>query len=164
MPKQSKQPPWFKMWLRDKPLIDVLADAVVGKAVKAAMAYFATGEVIDLEPQELALFAMIQSHIDEAYSDYQRDVENGKKGGRPKAGEVGNSKPPVKGGNPGYPPQTEVDGEVEVEGDEREIEKDIEIYQEGIGDREGPGGEEPVHEKDFETLRREKLAMLAGVR
>ena len=44
------------------------------------------------------------------------------------------------------------------------IEKDIEIYQEGIGDREGPGGEEPVQEKDFETLRREKLAMLAGVR
>ena len=160
MPKQSKQPPWFKMWMRDKPLIDVLADAVVGKAVKAAMTYFVTGEVVDLEPQELALFAMIQSHIDEAYSDYQRNVENGKKGGRPKVKEADNTKPWVKGDNQGYPYQTEIDGEVEVEVDEREIEKDIEIYQEEIGDREGLGGKEPIPEEDFETRRKRMMGML----
>lgn len=67
MPKYPKQPPWFKMWLRDKPVIDILPDDAVGKAVKAVMNYSVTGEVTDLGPHELALFALLKSHVDEAY-------------------------------------------------------------------------------------------------
>lgn len=92
LPKPNKRlqgsPPWYKLWMRDKPLIDALPDAAVGQALKAAMQYADTGEYPDLEPTAMALFAMLRSHVDEACDQYQRDTENGRKGGRPK-------KPPV---------------------------------------------------------------------
>ena len=163
MAKNTKQPPWFKMWLRDKPLIDYMSDAAIGRAVKAAYSYFDTAEMVDIEAEDLALFAMLKSHIDDAYSDYQRDVENGKKGGRPKATGEGDIKPTVKGGNPGYPYQTEEDGEEDGEGEEEEKErennkeKNIDV----LGDREGVGGKEPIPETE-EQRKQRMIAMLAS--
>ena len=121
----SKQPLWFKMWLRDQPVLDVLSDASVGKAIKGAMSYFSTGETPVLDPQETILFAILKSHIDEAFSDYRRDVENGKKGGRPKTFMRDDEKPRVKGGNPRYPIPTEEDKEVEEDKEKKEIYKEI---------------------------------------
>ena len=65
-----------------------MEDAVVGKAIKAALSYFEDGTVNDLDPMSYILFASMQPFVDEAKEDYQKSVENGKKGGRRKAAEV----------------------------------------------------------------------------
>ena len=119
MAKKSKRPSWFKLWLHHKPLMDAVPDDVAGRAVKAALNYFATGEVTQLGQLEMAVFFAIKSDVDEAYSDYKRDVDNGKKGGRPKM--IDEQKPPVKGGNPEQPMVTEGEREGDGEG-EREVE------------------------------------------
>lgn len=116
MAKKSKGPSWFKLWLHHRALIDAVPDEVAGRAVKAALSYFATGEVLQLGQLEMVVFASIKSDIDEANADYLRDVANGKKGGRPKLTEE--EKPPVKEGNPSLPMVTERDGEGERDGEE----------------------------------------------
>ena len=116
MAKKSKRPSWFKLWLHHRPLIDAVPDDVAGRAVKAALNYFATGEVVQLGQLETVVFASIKSDIDDAHADYLRDVENGKKGGRPKLTEE--EKPPVREGNPPLPTVTERDGDGERDGEE----------------------------------------------
>ena len=118
MAKKPKRASWFKLWLHHKPLIDAVPDDVAGRAVKAALNYFATGDVVQLGQLETVVFASIKSDIDDAHADYQRDVENGKKGGRPKLAEE--EKPPVREGNPPLPTVTERDGEGERDGEEME--------------------------------------------
>ena len=113
MVKKSKRPSWFKLWLHHRALLDAVPDDVAGRAVKAALNYFATGEVVQLGQLEMVVFASIKSDIDEANADYLRDVENGKKGGRPKL--TDDVKPPVRGGNQPLP--TVTDGEGDREGD-----------------------------------------------
>lgn len=115
MAKKSKRPSWFKLWLHHRPLIDAVPDDVAGRAIKAALNYFATGEVVQLGQLETVLFSSIKSDIDDAHADYLRDVENGKKGGRPKLTEE--EKPLVTEGNPPVPTVTEGDGEKEGEGE-----------------------------------------------
>lgn len=114
--KKAKRPSWFKLWLHHRPLIDAVPDDVAGRAVKAALNYFATGEVVQLGQLESVVFASIKSDIDDAHADYLRDVENGKKGGRPKLTEK--AKPPVREGNPPLPTVTERDGDRERDGEE----------------------------------------------
>lgn len=114
--KKSKRPSWFKLWLHHRPLIDAVPDEVVGRAVKAALNYFATGDIIQLGQLESVVFASIKSDIDDAHADYLRDVENGKKGGRPKLTEE--EKPPVGEGNPPLPTVTEREGDGERDGEE----------------------------------------------
>ena len=113
MAKKSQRPSWFKLWLHHKPLLDAVPDDVAGKAVKAALNYFATGELVQLGQLEMVVFASIKSDIDVANSDYLRDVENGKKGGRPKL--TVEEKPPVKEGYPPLPKVTERDEDEERE-------------------------------------------------
>lgn len=71
------------MFLHQKALIDSVPDEIAGRALKAVFAYFDNGELIDLDPLSFAVFASIKPYIDESFDDYARDVENGKKGGRP---------------------------------------------------------------------------------
>ena len=115
MAKKAKRPSWFKLWLHHKPLIAAVPDDVAGRAIKAALNYFATGEMIQLGQLEMVVFASIKSDVDDANADYLRDVENGKKGGRPKL--AGEEKPPVREGNHPLPTVTERDGEGEREGE-----------------------------------------------
>ena len=117
MAKKAKHPSWFKLWLHHKALIEAVPDEVAGKAIKAALNYFATGEATELGQMEAVVFAAIKPDVDEAHTDYLRDVANGKKGGRPKT--TTDEKPPVKEGNPPLPtaPQGERDGDGEREGD-----------------------------------------------
>ena len=114
--KKSKRPSWFKLWLHHKALIDAVPDEVAGRAVKAALGYFSTGELVPLGEIETVVFASLKSDIDDALADYLRDVENGRKGGRPKM--LAEKKPPVKEGNPPLPTVTEGEGEGEREGEE----------------------------------------------
>lgn len=95
---KGKKPSWFKLWIHHKSLIEAVPDDVAGRAIKVALRYFVTGEVVQLGQLEAIVFSAIKSDIDEAHADYLRDVENGKKGGRPKSKTEG--KPPVRGGYP----------------------------------------------------------------
>ena len=110
-----KRPAWFKLWLRNKPMIDAVPDAEVGRAVKAALHYFETGEIKELGQLEMIVFATMKADIDDAFSDYKRDVENGKKGGRPRKSDE--EKPPLTVANPPLPTPTQGEGEGEGEGE-----------------------------------------------
>lgn len=123
MSRKSQKPSWFKLWLHHKPLIDAVSDDVAGRVVKAAMHYFASGEVCLLGPVEAVVFASIKADIDSAQEEYLRDVQNGRKGGRSKQtdkveafGEMGN--PPLPG-------VTQGDGDRDGDGD-READGDVE--------------------------------------
>lgn len=118
MAKKSKRPSWFKLWLHHKPLFEAVPDDVAGRAVKAALQYFATGEVIQLDQLETVVFTSLKADIDDAHADYLRDVENGRKGGRPKTSDE--KKPTVKEGNQPLPMVTEGEGEGEGEGEKEE--------------------------------------------
>ena len=84
MSKKAGRPSWFKMFLHQKALIDSVPDEIAGKALKAVFLYFDTGAVVtDIDPLAFAVFAAIKPYVDESYEDYTRNVENGKKGGRP---------------------------------------------------------------------------------
>lgn len=114
MAKRAGRPSWFKFFLSIKPLLDAVPDESAGKAIKAALAYFEdrSHEVSGLDPLALALFTSLKPYIDDSYEDYSRDVENGKKGGRPR-------KPPVTSPNHGLPPLTEEEVEEDEEAEDR---------------------------------------------
>ena len=111
MSNKSQRPSWFKIWLRQKPIIDAIPDDAAGRVIKAALAYFDAGKIPKLSPIEAVAFAAIRPEIDQATADYMRDVENGKKGGRPRISAT--KKPPVTEGNPPFPKVTEREEEIE---------------------------------------------------
>ena len=120
---RSRSPSWFKFWLHHKPLIEAVPDDVAGRAVKAALRYFESGEADQLAPLETAVFASLRADIDEAVATYLRDIENGRKGGRPRSTDEG--KPPVREGDHSLPSVTEGDGEGDGEGEREEEQKGV---------------------------------------
>lgn len=69
------RPVWFKLFLHHKSLIDAVPDEVAGRALKAALRYFDTGEVVELDSLAGAVFAALKPHIDEAFEDFQKTSE-----------------------------------------------------------------------------------------
>ena len=80
MAKKEGRPAWFKMFLNQKAIIDVVSDETAGKALKAAFQYFDTGEIVELDQSAFLVFSVIKPYIDESYEDYRRSVEAGKDG------------------------------------------------------------------------------------
>ena len=86
MPKGTGKPNWFKMFVHNKPILDAAPDEAVGKAVKAIMAYCESGTMPEGgEAMVQMLFYTLKIGVDESFNDYGKNVENGRKGGRPKA-------------------------------------------------------------------------------
>ena len=88
------RPSWFKLFLHHKSLIDAVPDEVAGRALKAALRYFDTGEVVELDSLAGAVFAALKPHIDEAFEDFRRSVDTGRAGqtaviARQRSGDVG---------------------------------------------------------------------------
>ena len=120
---KEKRPSWFKVFQHQRTLIDCVSDEAAGHGLKAALRYFDTGEVQELDGEANIVFLNIKKYIDEAFSDYAQDVANGQKGGRPPK-----EKPPVTHPNPGLPQvdqgnpwqasptQAEAEAETEVRG------------------------------------------------
>lgn len=108
MSKGEKRPSWFKLFLHQKPIIDSVPDEVVGKAVKAAFHYFATKEETELDALAMVVYSSFKPYIEESFTDYERDVRNGHKGGRPQ-------KPPVTPGKGGLPSPTQAEADAEAE-------------------------------------------------
>ena len=108
MSKGEKRPSWFKLFLHQKPIIDSVPDDVVGKAVKAAFHYFATKEETELDALAMVVYSSFKPYIEESFTDYERDVRNGHKGGRPQ-------KPPVTPGKGGLPSPTQAEADAEAD-------------------------------------------------
>lgn len=118
MSKGEKRPSWFKLFLHQKPIIDSVPDDVVGKAVKAAFHYFATKEETELDALAMVVYSSFKPYIEESFTDYERDVRNGHKGGRPQ-------KPPVTPGKGGLPSPTQAEADAEAEAEaEADAEKE----------------------------------------
>ena len=114
MSKGEKRPSWFKLFLHQKPIIDSVPDEVVGQAIKAAFHYFATREELQLDVLPMVVYSSFKPYIEESFTDYERDVRNGHKGGRPQ-------KPPVTPGKGGLPTRTQAEVDAEADADaERE--------------------------------------------
>ena len=72
---KTGRPSWFKLFLHHKSLIEAVPDEVAGRALKAALRYFDTGEVVELDSLAGAVFAALKPHIDEAFADFQATSE-----------------------------------------------------------------------------------------
>lgn len=75
-----KRPTWFKVFLSAKSTIDAIPNENVGIGLKAAFEYFETKTEPSLDPLSKVVFCAMRPYIDEAFSDYQRSVDNGIKG------------------------------------------------------------------------------------
>ena len=83
---KPKRATWFKLFLTVKPAIDAVPDDAVGRAVKAALAYFESGEQQNLDGLAGVVFAMLRPSVDEAVEDYQQAVAQGRIGGQKRWG------------------------------------------------------------------------------
>lgn len=80
MAKKEKRATWFKCFLSSKATIDAVPDENAGKGLKAAFAYFETGELPDLDPLSKVVFCAMRPYIDEALEDYAARVQDGENG------------------------------------------------------------------------------------
>ena len=111
---KEKRATWFKIFLHQRAIMDAVPDDVLGRALKAAIAYLDTGEEAALSPLEGAVYASMKQFVDESVADYQRDTDNGKKGGRPKKNP---GLPQVTQDNRPLPSLTEAEAEADAEAD-----------------------------------------------
>ena len=125
MPK-GKKPAWFKMYAHNCSLMLALPDEVVGKSMKAAMLYFTTGIEQELNMRDVPIYAALKPFIDDAISQYQQNVENGKKSASKRKAR--------KDGQGGLTPLKQKDKDEDKDEDEDEDKKEDE-YEE-IKDKE----------------------------
>ena len=153
---------WFRMFLNLKPMIDAVPEASAGAALKAAFAYFDTGEAPSgLDLLANALFLAIKPAIDESVSDYQTAVNNGQRGGKRRwSREEGDSPPIPPLSNPiGWVTETEKETETEIE---KDIDIDIETDAPRAGRADSGLPKQLQKEIDFNTRRKQALEMLEG--
>ena len=77
---KENRPTWWKMFRHQRAAIESVSDMDVGRGLKAAYKYF-EGEEIDeneLTQAAFTVFCVIRPYIDEAMSDYERRVQNGR--------------------------------------------------------------------------------------
>ncbi len=121
--KKTGRPSWFKLFLHQKSLIDAVTDETAGRALKAALNYFESGEIMELDPLSGAVFAAMKPYIDEAFRDFQRSVDTGRTGSQKRWGKE--DRPPI-GPLPtpiGVPTEAETEAEAEKEGEGEEAAK-----------------------------------------
>lgn len=82
MSKPVGRAAWFKIFLQTKYVIDAVSDEAAGKALKASLHYFDTGELVEMDPLARVVFAALKPHIDEAFEDFRRSVDTGRTGAR----------------------------------------------------------------------------------
>ena len=93
---KAKRVTWWKMFAHQRAAVEAVSDKAAGAGLKAAFRYF-DGEDIppgSLTPQAFTVFCVIRPYIDEARQDYERSVENGKKGAAGRWGDNTEAKGP----------------------------------------------------------------------
>lgn len=71
MSKKVNRPAWFKVFGHLKPLIDSMPVEAVGKAFKAVLQYFETGEIMELQQMEYSIFCTMKPYVDESFMDFE---------------------------------------------------------------------------------------------
>ena len=123
------RPSWFKLFLHHKSLIDAIPDEVAGRALKAALRYFDTGEVVELDSLAGAMFAALKPHIDEAFADFQATSEKNKQNIQ------------KRWANRGVPSDTT--GNHSIPNDTKNTEAEAEAEAETEGEEEGDKADKP---------------------
>ena len=160
MAKKSGRPFWFKIDMSIKPLLDAVPDENAGRAIKAALEYFETRQSVfpnDDDPLTLAPFIAMKTAVDDAYSEYEQRIENGKKGGRPRQESNTNHCLPTQTNTNHV--VTNTNHKVTEEEVEEEIEKELEedlSFREKENDLSLP--DSWFQKSDSIEIRREKLA------
>lgn len=79
---KEKKPLWWKMFVSQKNVLELLPDDAVGTGLKAAFRYFDSGYIDDqaMTRDAYMAFEVMRPYIDSAIDDYYERVENGKKG------------------------------------------------------------------------------------
>ncbi len=93
MPKE-KRVTWWKMFSHQRAAVESVSDKAAGAGLKAAFRYF-DGEDIpsgSLTQQAFTVFCVIRPYIDEARQDFEKSVENGKRGAENRWGK---NSPPI---------------------------------------------------------------------
>ena len=84
MGRKEKRPDWFKVNLNLTRKIIDMDPLDVGEATKAAAELFANGvksdDVLSKNVEAFKLYALYESNINAAFSEYNEAVENGRKG------------------------------------------------------------------------------------
>ncbi len=77
---------WWKMFRQQRAVIDGASAGEVGAGLMGAFAYFdgVVVKPVDLRQEAFLVFCVMRPYIDESKADYEKAVENGRKGGRPK--------------------------------------------------------------------------------
>lgn len=118
---KTGRPSWFKLFLHHKSLIEAVPDEVAGKAIKAALRYFDTEEVAELDSLAGAVFAALKPDVDSAFADFQATSEKNRQNIQKRWANRG-----IPSDTSGYhslpsgTKNTEEEEEVEEEGEEEE--------------------------------------------
>ena len=80
--KKDGRASWFKVFLHQKALIDSVPNENVGAALKAALQYFETGEMPQIDQLSFAVFSTFKQYIDESNDDFKKFSEAGQRGNR----------------------------------------------------------------------------------
>lgn len=79
---KPKRASWWKMFGNQRYAIESLTDEDAGKGLKLAFRYF-DGEEFDISevtPGAFTAFCVMKPYMDEAQSDYEQQVADGKRG------------------------------------------------------------------------------------
>lgn len=158
MARKSSGPSWFKVWGHTAPLLEAVPDEVAGRAFKAVLRYFNTGEIQEgLGQLETVVYAQMIPDVDDAYADYMARQERNRANISKRWGNKGI--PLDTSGNHSIPLDTTryqsvpniPEGEREGE-EEREEEGDLSISGRYLSTIDS--------EPDFETKRQRAIGLL----
>ncbi len=76
------RPAWFKFFIHTLPVIEAVTDEAAGIALKALLQYANTREDQMLAGEAKIVYAACKQYVDEAYAEYQKASEAGKKGNK----------------------------------------------------------------------------------
>lgn len=92
---------YIRLWLSYETYFQEYTDAEVGRLVRAMFRYASDGEGVDFPGPERYMWPVLKREIDETHvaieAKHQRQLENGKKGGRPPKDKSSSESPVVKG-------------------------------------------------------------------
>lgn len=141
---KPKRPTWFKVFDYQYPFILAMPDAAVGKAFRAGLAYFRNRELPEgLDPMETAIFNLFRDNADEALEDFERSVENGKKGSLAKK----------EGKTPSAPREKQMQIQMQMQKQKR---KQL-LYSQS---RNGSGSSLPQKRRYKATVRKKAIALI----
>lgn len=148
MAKKQNRPSWFKVFLNQKAFLDATSDEAVGRAFKAAMQYFATGELPRVDPAAAPAFAGFKEHIDECFTDFQEASEKNRRNVANRwGGSTTNANETIPADTSGIPRNPKVRPNTTDTEAEAEAEGENNVYKGDKGEN-GSAENQPIHRQE----------------